>query len=156
MFFQGTESLATASFTDPPAPLEEPAAHGLELRAFYKDVIRLRRNLDGGAVALQGAGVEILHRNDVNKVLAYRRTDATGNEAIVTLNFANKAYTEYDIGVADANPWRIRLTTDATKYGSDFTAGPTGMVSPKAGTKDGRPYTLPLVLGAYGAVILTR
>ena len=156
MLFQGQEALATDGFVDPPAPLAAPTAQGLQIRQFYKDMIRLRRNLDGGAGGLGDASIEVFHRNDAAKVVAYRRYGASGQDVVVVVNLMNKAYTQYDIGVADAGPWQIRLNTDSQTYSSDFAAGETGSVTATAGTKDGKPFTLPLVLGAYSAMVLTH
>lgn len=156
MIFQGQEALATGTFADPPAPLSSPTPQGRQIRAFYKDLIRLRKNADGGAMGLEEPGIEIFHRNDAAKILAYRRYGASGEDVIVIVNLMNKAYTEYDIGVPSAGPWRIRLDTESTAYSDDFGAGQTGTVTAHAGTKDGKPFTLPLELAAYGAMVITR
>ena len=156
MIFQGQEALATGTFDDPPTPLAPPTALGLPVRAFYKDMIRLRRNLDGDAGGLSDAGVEILHRNDVAKVLGYRRHGASGEDVVVVVNLMNQGYAEYDVGVADAGPWRVRMNTDLPMYSADFTGGQTGSVTGIARVKDGKPFSLPLVLGAYSAMVLTH
>jgi 1,4-alpha-glucan branching enzyme len=126
------------------------------VRAFYKDLIRLRRNLDGGSGGLGDNEVEVFHRNDTAKVLAWRRHGSSGEDVVVIINAMNKSYTEYDIGVADAGPWRVRLNTESSAYSSDFSDGQTGSISARSGTKDGKPYTLPLQLAAYSAMILTH
>jgi len=156
MLFQGQESLALGTFGDPPATLAAPTAAGLQIRAFYKDLIALRRNLAGKTGGLLDAEVELVHRNDDGKVVGFRRYGTSGQDVLVVLNFKNKAYAEYDIGVAGAGSWTIRLNTDATAYSTDFAAGQTGTVTAFAGVKDGKPYTLPLQLGAYSAMVLSR
>ncbi len=156
MLFQGQEALATGTFLNPPAPLGAPTAQGLQILALYKDMIHLRRNLDGGAGGLGDANIEVFHRNDTAKVVAYRRYGASGEDVVVIVNMMNKAYTEYDIGVADAGPWRVRLNTDNLAYSDDFVAGQTGSISARLATKDGKPYTLPLILGAYSAMVLSH
>ncbi len=156
MLFMGQEALATAPFASQPAPLAAPTAEGLRVRAFYKDLIRLRRNLDGKAGGLADANVEIVQRNDTDKVLAYRRHGASGEDVLVVANLANKAFTEYDVGVPDAAGWRVRMNSDLPAYGSDFTGTMAGSVTPMLRAKDGKPYALPLALGAYSVVVLTR
>jgi 1,4-alpha-glucan branching enzyme len=156
MIFMGQESLATLPFTNPPLPLAAPTAEGALIRAFYKDMIHLRRNLGGKAGGLSDSGVEIVQRNDAGKVLAYRRHGASGEDVLVVVNFANAGYTEYDVGVPDASAWRIRINTDLPLYGSDFTGTQTGSVTPVLRAKDGKPYALPLALGPYSAIVLTR
>jgi 1,4-alpha-glucan branching enzyme len=156
MLFQGQEALALGTFDDPPAPLAAPTAEGLLIRAFYKDMIRLRRNLDGAAGGLADANVEVFHQNDAAKVIAYRRYGASGEDVTVVVNLMNHAYTEYDIGISDAGPWRIRLNTDSPSYSPDFPSGETGTLTARLAPKDGKPYTLPLALGAYSAMVISR
>ena len=157
MLFMGQESLATGSFQNPPAPLDAaiPAA-GAEVRAFYKDMIALRRNLGGLAGGLLDPGVEILHRNDAAKVLAYRRHGPSGEDVLVVVNLRNKAYSTYDVGVPGGGEWKIRLDSDWHAYGADFGGGQSGTIATTPTTKDGKPFTLPVKLGAYGAVVLSR
>jgi 1,4-alpha-glucan branching enzyme len=157
MLFMGQESLALGTFTDPPAPLAAslPSA-GPPVRAFYKDMIALRRNLGGLAGGLSDTGVTILQREDTNKVIAYRRMGDSGEDVIVVLNFSNKAYTTYDVGVPAPGPWRIRLDTDWLEYGADFGGGQMGSVMTTPVVKDNQPNTLPVKLGAYAAVVFSR
>jgi 1,4-alpha-glucan branching enzyme len=156
MLFMGQEQLATGTFANPAAPLADATPAGLKIRAFYRDMIRLRRNLDGGAAGLLAPGIEIFHRNDAAKVLAYRRYGVGGQDVVVIVNLRNKAYAEYDIGVSSAGPWRVRLDTDWKSYADDFAGGSTAAITAVATTKDGKPFSLPLKLGAYSAMVLTR
>jgi 1,4-alpha-glucan branching enzyme len=120
-------------------------------------MIRLRRNADGGTAALSEAGVEILHRNDAAKVLAYRRFGSTpDDEVIVVVNLMNKAYASYDIGVAQGAPWQVRLDTDSKTFGADFGGGSSGRLTPTAHAKDGKPFTLSMRLAPYSAIVLSR
>ncbi len=156
MLFQGQEALATGTFESHAKPLAAPTPAGLAIRGFYRDMIRLRRNLDGGAGALSEPGIEVFHRNDPAKVIAYRRFGASGEEVVVIVNLKNKAYTQYDIGVDSPGPWKVRLNTEASVYSADFGDGQTGSIVATAATKDGKPYTLPLKLAAYSAMVLTQ
>jgi 1,4-alpha-glucan branching enzyme len=156
MIFQGQESLATGTFDGHPKPLAAPTAEGLKVQAFYRDLIHLRTNAAGGAGGLSDANVEVFHRNDAAKVLAYRRHGASGEDVIVVVNLRKKDYTQYDVGVDSAGPWKVRLNTESTAYGSDFNAGQTGSITAQAQQKDGKAFSLPLKLGAYAAMILTK
>jgi 1,4-alpha-glucan branching enzyme len=126
------------------------------MRAFYKDLIRLRRNLDGGSGSLADPSIEILHRNDTAKVIAYRRYGAANEDVIVVVNLSNKPFTVYAIGVPSGGAWKVRLDTDWTKYGADFAGGETGSLQAAATPYGGYPYKLTTALGAYSAVVLTR
>lgn len=156
MLFMGQELLATGTFASNPTPLAAPTPAGGKIRAFYRDLLRLRRNLDGGTGGLLDPNVEVFHRNDVDKVVAYRRHGPSGEDVLVIVNMRNRAYTQYDIGVSSAGPWRIRLNTERKAYGDDFLDGQSGSVTATAGSKDGKPFVLPLKLGAWSAMVLTR
>lgn len=156
MLFMGQESLATGTFADPPAPLAAPSPAGLLVRAFYRDLIGLRRNLSGAAGGLAGPVVDLLHRDDTGKVLAYLRSGPSGQDVVVVVNLADKGYAEYDVGVPDVSAWQIRMNSDLPAYGADFTGRQTGTLTPVARTTDGKPYALPLALGPYSVMILTR
>jgi 1,4-alpha-glucan branching enzyme len=156
MLFMGQESLSTQGFTDPPAPLPAPTAQGAQVRAFYKDMIALRRNLGGKSQSLLEPGVDILHRSDTIKVIAYRRRGPSGEDVLVIVNFRNKPYTTYNFGVPSAGSWRVRLDTAWKAYGADLDGGQTGNIATLPMGWDAQPYTLPVRLGAYGAVVLTR
>ncbi len=156
MLFQGQEALATGTFTNPPAVLGAPTPAGLRMRDFYKDAIALRRNTAGGTAALSEPGVAVLHRHDANKVIAYRRSGPSGEDVLVVVNLRNKAYTRYDVGAPAAGPWRVRLDTDWSRYGDDLGGGQTGPITAAAQQKDGQPFSLPVRLAPYGAVVLSR
>ncbi len=121
MLFMGEEMLATGTFDDPPAPLDwSLATANAPIVAFYQDAIRARRNLDGTTPGLLGPSVNVFHRNEDAKVMAYRRYDAAGNDVIVALNFGATAYTSYLIGL----PGRASGTS-----GSTATTPSTGTIS---------------------------
>jgi 1,4-alpha-glucan branching enzyme len=156
MIFQGQDTLAAGTFADPPAPLPAPTAAGLAMRAFYKDLVRLRKNVDGGSGSLAEPGVDVLHRNDSAKVLAYRRYGASGEDVIVVVNLRNTAYAEYDIGVPAAGTYKVRIDSEWKTYGGDFGGGQTGPLTATTTPYDNHPCKLGLALGPYGTVVLTR
>ncbi|MFI5302416.1 MAG: alpha-amylase family glycosyl hydrolase [Polyangiales bacterium] len=156
MIFMGEESLATGTFDDPPSPLATPTAQGLQVRAFWKDAIALRTNTAGGTGGLSDMSIDVFHRNDGAKVIAYRRYGTSGEDVIVILNLMNKSYASYDIGAPAAGPWRVRLTTDSAKYGDDFPVTVATSLDTTAASYDGMPFKLGVPLTAYGAMILSK
>ncbi len=159
MLFMGQEHLATGTFASTPQPLAAPTPAGTRIRAFYKDLAALRTNAAGAAGALSEPGVQILHRNEAAKVLVYQRTSAGGagaQDVIVFVNLRNRAYTRYDVGVPAGGTYRVRVTSDRQAYGTDFSEAPATAVTALAQPYDGKPFTLPVALGAYGVVVLTR
>lgn len=156
MLFMGQEGLALGTFTDPPKTLAPKSEAGALVGAFYKDLVALRKNASGKTGGLSEPGVEILHRNDAAKVLVFRRHGPSGEDVIVAMSFRNRAYTRYDVGVAAGGAYRVRLTSDRKAYGADFTDAPVAPVEALAQPYEGRPFTLPLAIGAYGVVVLSR
>lgn len=159
MLFMGQEALATGTFPNPPPAVEalvNPTPEGVKMRAFYKDMIRLRRNLDGKSGGLSEPGIEVFHKNPPGKVIAYRRHGASGEDAIVIVNLKNKLYTQYDVGADTGGTWRVRLDTDRKVYGDDFGDGVLGDLTALSIQKDGKPFTLRVRLGPYSAVVITR
>jgi 1,4-alpha-glucan branching enzyme len=43
-----------------------------------------------------------------------------GDDAVVVLNFANRAYDSYNIGLPRGGPWRVRFNSDWRGYSDDF------------------------------------
>ncbi|MDB4938126.1 MAG: 1,4-alpha-glucan-branching protein [Labilithrix sp.] len=159
MLFMGQEMLEDTKFVPQPAPLDwAKATSNAPVRAFYKDMIRLRRDLDGVSSGLRGKDIAVTQVNDSpgNKVLVYRRWSKPGDDVMVVVNFGAKKYTRYDIGVPSASPWVARVDSDATKYGADFgSAAPTAVtVSPTP--RDNLPATAAITLGPYSIVVLTH
>jgi 1,4-alpha-glucan branching enzyme len=159
MIFQGQEMLEDVKFVPQPSPLDwTKAVANAPVRAFYKDMIRLRRDLDGGSGGLRGKNVAVTHVNDSagNKVLVYRRWSKVGDDVMVVANFSAKKYTRYDVGVPAAGAWRARVDSDATRYGADFGSPTPTAVSVAPTTRDGQPATASITLGPYAIVVLTR
>ena len=159
MIFMGQEMLEDALFVPEPLPLDwVKATTHAPVRAFYKDMIRLRRNLDGASGGLAGKNIAVTHFNDTpgNKVVVYRRWNNAGDDVMVIANFGAQKYTRYDVGVPAGGAWIARVDSDATKYGADFGAAAPSLVSVTAASRDGLPATASVVLGPYAIVVLTR
>ena len=156
MLFMGQEGLATGSFKDPPKTLLPKTPAGQLVHAFYKDLVALRKNVGGKAGALSEPGVEILHRNDTGKVIVFRRHGPSGEDVIVAVNLRNRAYARYDFGVSAGGTYQVRLTSDRKIYGGDFADASVAPITTLAQPSDNRPFTLPVALGAYGVVVLSR
>lgn len=159
MIFQGQEMLEDAKFVPQPGPLDwTKAVEQAPVRAFYKDMIRLRRDLDGVSGGLRGRNVAVTHLNDGggNKVIVYRRWNKPGDDVMVVANFGAKRYTRYDIGVPGAGAWQARVDSDATKYGPDFGSPSPTSVTVTTTPRDGLPATAALALAPYSLIVLTH
>jgi 1,4-alpha-glucan branching enzyme len=159
MLFMGQEMLTPGTFASTPDPLDWSLADThAQVRSFYRDTIRLRRNLDGVSPGLTGPGIDVFHLNDGAKVFAYRRWLSKGEDDVVILaNFSGKPFTEYDIGLPAAGPWHVRLDSDHKTYSDDFVGGNAAADIPTSSKpRDGLPFTGAVTLGAYSVVVLSR
>ena len=124
MIFQGQEMHETQAFhDDTPLRWDRTNTHAGIVRA-YRDLIGLRRNLDGTTPGLQGAGIGVHHLDNSNKVMAFVRWDQGGctDDVVVIANFSCHDYdqNDYVIRFPSAGTWHRRFNGDSTAYAADF------------------------------------
>lgn len=157
MLFMGQEFLERGAFTNPPSPLDwSKETSYASVRAFYRDLVHLRRNTDAVSAGLRGANISVHHVNDSAKVIGYRRWDQAGDDVVVLVNLSSKKFTQYDLGLPQAGTWKVRLDGDSTAYSTDFGGGGPTSIDTKAVPRDGLPFTGSFVLGPYSIVIVSR
>jgi len=120
---------------------------------FYRDLIHLRRNLDGVSLGLTGPNVTShVVRNDAPwKLLAFHRWGAgAGDQVMVIMNFTSTSVPNYAITgwPADGN-WFANLNSDWTRYGSDFSNAGSSVVNVSGGNGT-------VAIGPYSVLILSR
>jgi 1,4-alpha-glucan branching enzyme len=159
MLFMGEEFLATTPFTvgDHP-PLDwsqQPRNDGVW--RLWRDLIALRRNRQYTTAGLRGAGLNVFHVNDRDKVIAYHRWSRGGphDDVVVLCNFANRTYDAYTIGAPRPGHWAVRFCSDDRAYDPSF-----GGICPRGADTgaghDNLPASLTLALGAYSCMILSQ
>ncbi|UOQ52587.1 alpha-amylase family glycosyl hydrolase [Hymenobacter cellulosivorans] len=158
MMFQGQEMLADGYFSDD-QPLEwQHADQHAGLVHLYRDLIRLRRNLDGQTRGLLGQHTAITHLNDADKILAFRRWDqgGPGDETIILANFADQTHPAYTIGLPAGGQWRVRFNSDWEGYDEEF--GNFESVDSEAteGEYDGLPFQASFGLAPYSVLIISQ
>ncbi len=157
MLFMGQEHLERGTFASAPAPLDWSREAGFaRVRAFYRALIRARRNLDGATPGLLGANVSVIHFHEANKVLAVRRWDRGGDDVVVIANLRNRPYARYDIGLPSGGTWDVRIDSDDPRWSEDFHGRAAGSVTALAQPYDGQPFTGPIALGPWSVVVLSR
>jgi 1,4-alpha-glucan branching enzyme len=131
-----------------------------DLNALYRGVVALHE-LD-----CDKAGFEWITADDSeHSVLAYLRMDREGAQILVVCNFTPTPRDGYRVGLAEAGRWRLRLNTDATRYGGSGYAdleqgdmrGMGGMgdeIESDEIASDGRPHSLALILPPLATMIL--
>ena len=128
----------------------------------YRDLIRLRRNLDGKTRGLMGQHINVFHVNEAGKLIAYHRWDAggSGDDVVVVANFSNSARQAYTIGFPHRGAWRVRFNSDLRRYAAEFGNARCPDViaaEPPQGTgADGMPAWGNIAVGPYSALILSQ
>ncbi|MDB4970997.1 MAG: 1,4-alpha-glucan-branching protein [Myxococcales bacterium] len=158
MIFMGQEFLESGHFADT-IPLDwSKTTRYAGILQLYTDLIQLRRNAGGHTRGLAGEHVDVFHLNATAKVLAWRRWDqgGPGDDVIIVANFSAKPFARYDLGLPRAGAWKVRFSSNDTKYSADFAGTATGDVATSATARDGFAQFGSLALGPYQVLILSQ
>lgn len=160
MLFQGQEFLADGSFNDD-EPLQWARAEDFKgLVQLYRDLIRLRRNLDGHTRGLSGQHTRILHLNNEEKVIAFARWSdgdgGPGDTVVVVANFADKTHEAYRIGLPAGGDWPCRFNSDWQGYDGSFGDYGCAGTTAATGAYDGLGWHGSVALAPYGVVVLAQ
>lgn len=153
MLFQGEEMLENQPFSSSrPVDWSKTLTYTNIVRV-YRDLIRLRRNLDGVSPGLKGDQSSVLLADNTNKLLACRRwkTGAASQDVVVVANFANTTRSNFSLPFPRAGAWYVYFNSDSTRYGSDY--GNVGSVSVVA---SGSPATAGVTIGPYSVLVLSQ
>lgn len=114
----------------------------------FRDLIRLRRNLDGRGAALQDTRIRILEEKPEKQFLAYRRylTGKPGDDIVVLVNFSPEPIEDMPFTFPRAARWEMLVNTDDPQYGPEFTGK-------AAKHEDFENNTLPVSLAPFTAQI---
>lgn len=123
LVFMGQELLEDSEFHDS-NPLDWSRGD-LSARStgLYKDLIHLRRNLDGRGAALEDTRIRIMEDDADKQLLAYRRylPGKPDDDLVIIMNFSPNAVENLPFTFPRAAKWTLLLNTDDRKYGKDFT-----------------------------------
>lgn len=153
MLFMGQEMLETEPFAaDNPLDWTR-AVTCSNVVHFYRDLIHLRRNLDGVSLGLTGPNVS-RHavRDDTPwKLLAFHRWGAGADDQVmVIMNFTANPIPSYALNGWPADGyWYVHLNSDSTIYGADF--GNFGSAVVKVSDGSGQ-----VAVGPYSVLVLSR
>jgi 1,4-alpha-glucan branching enzyme len=153
MVWQGQEVLETNQFSDTrPMDWARTNRQAGNWR-LYRDLIRLRRNLDGVSGGLLGAATSAYQVDNVNKLIAYSRRDEGGAAAdvVVVANFANTVRSNFPVQFPAAGAWYALFNSDSTDYADDY--GDVGSVEVAAA---GEPPTGAVTIGRYSALVFSQ
>jgi 1,4-alpha-glucan branching enzyme len=158
LLFMGQEFLAAGWFNDDKQLDWSRAAQFQGIHTLCRDLIHLRRNWFDHTRGLGGQGTRMFHVNDADKVIAYHRWDRGGprDDVIVLLNFANRGYASYTIGLPRAGGWRLRFNSDWVGYHPSLGNWPSFDMQADQAGRDGMPSSGSVALGPYSALILSQ
>ncbi|WP_113924311.1 alpha-amylase family glycosyl hydrolase [Cognataquiflexum aquatile] len=157
MIFQGQEFITNGHFTDD-VPLNweiQSTFNGIS--RMYKDLINMRNGRNPQMVGLNGHAIETLHFNQETLVLAFSRThrDFRDRPVLVILNFSDREYYDYKIGISHGGKWHVKFNSGWKGYDEDFSGTEFLSVDAK-GPFEGKPYSVLVDLPAFGGIILIR
>lgn len=158
MLFEGQEMLEDGYFSDQD-PLDwTKQTKFAGIVALYRDLIALRKNTAATTRGLRGEQVNVFHVNEADKVIAFHRWDrgGAGDDVVVILNFSNRAFPNYDIGMPRGGEWKVRFNSDWQGYDGSFAGTPSSDTTAAAGGKDGLHFRATVGVGAYTAVVLSQ
>lgn len=153
MLFMGQELLTVDQFsTAKPLDWSRTNTYASVVRC-YRDLIRLRRNLDGVGAGLTGPNLtwHVVRKDAPWKLLAFHRWGASADDQVmVIMNFTANNIPHYVFSgwPADGN-WFVNLNSDWPTYGTDF--GNQGSSIVQVGGGSGA-----VAIGPYSVLVLSR
>lgn len=158
MMFQGQEFLENGWFDDRDVLDWSKAKRFGGIRRAFRDLIRLRRNLEGTTRGLLGQNVDVFHQNHDAKVIAWNRWYDGGprDSTVVILNLTATAHDFYELTLPSAGEWKVRFNADWAGYSKDFED--TELISVESRENvPGHPAPLGgLALPPYGLLLLSQ
>ncbi len=156
--FQGQEILEDGWFqdTDPVDWTKLTTFSGIN--RLYKDLIALRRNLDGRSRGLTGQNLNLFLVNNADKVIAFHRWQdgGSGDDVIVVQNWRNQTYTNYRVGLPRGGGWTVALNSDWNGYSPLFGNQFSPNFQADAQAWNGLPFSGTVNLAPYSTLILTK
>lgn len=123
LVFMGQELLETREFHDS-NPLDwgrgEISFRNAQL---YRDLVRLRRNLDDRSAGLTSPETRIVKSDPRRKLLTWRRylPGRPEQDIYVVANFGGEAIENHPVYFPQSGEWTLLVNTDDRKYGEDLT-----------------------------------
>ncbi len=157
MIFEGQEFLTGGWFQDTVGLDWSLADTFAGTVAFYRDLIRLRRNWDNDTRGLSGEGYQVTHCDEGAKVLAMHRwfDGGPGDDVVVVANLGGDEVWGQRIGFPAAGPWRCKVNSDSPHYGP-FAGKGSGDLEAVESPADGQPASAELGLGPYSVMVFAR
>ena len=158
MIWQGQEIFSINKFSDA-IPLDwsrKGTYNGIF--QLYQRLCQLRRNWDNNTRGLRGQHINCHIVDNLNKVVAFHRWNegGPGDDVIVILNFADRTWDSYRVGLPRWGTWWCRFSSDWAGYSRDFGNVGGHPVSAEAAPKDNMPHSAGFAIGPYSALIYSQ
>ncbi|MFI2744276.1 alpha-amylase family glycosyl hydrolase [Zhouia sp. PK063] len=157
MIFQGQEFLEDGYFKDNEQLHWDKLNHLSGILQLSKDLIALRNGSVENALGLTSQQIEIVHFNQENKIVAYKRTlrSEPAHPVLIILNFCNKDYEHYGIGISEEANYKLIFNSSWKGYDKDFSDVEVNSPEKAAQETDEKPFTGFMNIPAYAALIYT-
>ncbi|WP_031428395.1 alpha-amylase family glycosyl hydrolase [Flavimarina sp. Hel_I_48] len=158
MLFQGQEFLTDRYFKDDDGLDWEKFSKFKGITKLFKDLIKLRTGKEGSAWGLQGEEIEIVHKNNKDKIFAYYRysSEARDHGVLVVLNFSNNQFDNYKLGVPSPGQWINKFNTSWEGYDWQFGNVYVGDFETFDENYDNYSQAASISVPAYGGLLFTR
>lgn len=149
LLFMGNEFLETGAFHEDKVLDWSKRQKFDGLVSLNRDLIHLRRDLDGAGIALKGGGLNFQLIDDAKKLLVYWRWNekAPSERMVIAMNLSDQPLKDISVLFPGDGPWITKINTDWLRYGGD-TREDNQPVSFRGGTR-----RLSVTLPPYSAQI---
>jgi 1,4-alpha-glucan branching enzyme len=158
MIWQGQEIFSIDKFTDK-TPLDWSRKDTFKgIFQLYQRLCQLRRNWDNNTRGLRGQHINCHLVDNLNKVVAFHRWNegGPGDDVVVILNFADRSWNAYQIGLPRWGTWWCRFSSDWKGYSNGFGDFGGHPVSAENNPKDNMPFRAGFALAPYSALIYSQ
>lgn len=157
MLFQGQTMLEDGWFQDTEAIDWSHVRKFAGVTRMYRDLIRLRLNMDGVSAGLSGQHIHVHHVNNETKIIAYLRHKEGGpnDHVLIIANFSTVGWEEYEVGVPVSGRWVARFNSDWSGYRQDLDNFPVHDVIATVEDRDGLPAKATIAVAPYSLSIYT-
>ncbi len=124
MLFQGQEFKEVGWFNDQDGLDWSRKQTFEEFYQAFKILVALRKNSEGNSAGLTGGQTTIIHRDDDNKVLGYKRSNGhAGEDVYIYINFSNRQLDNYELKGFPENArclfaWNDGIVNDTSEHES--------------------------------------
>lgn len=159
MLFMGQEFLETGWFDMDPDPLDwsKVTTYGGIWR-LYRDMIHLRRNIQGISGGLKGDNVNVYFTDTTRKMAAYHRYSAGGvnDDVVVIVNAQNTTQSGVEIGMPAAGDWNCILNSDWKCYDASYSHIGNQILTAGGAGLHGMPARATCTIAPYSVLIYSR